>query len=121
MNNFKESEFYCPCGCGLSFEDMDEDFIRDIDLARGHAEVPFLLSSSIRCMEHNLDPSVGGSATSSHCKGLAVDIYCILSYNRFRILHGLKKAGFTRIGIGPYFIHADNDPDKPKELIWVYK
>lgn len=120
MKYFHESEFYCPCGCGLSFGDMDEDFVRDLDRARSYARVPFILTSSIRCMQHNLKKEVGGSETSSHPLGLAGDIECLSSYARYRILHGLEKAGFTRIGIGPNFIHADQDLDKPKELTWVY-
>lgn len=118
MIHFKESEFYCRCGCGLCFEYMDEDVPRDLDRARGYAGVPFVLTSSIRCKKHNLKE--GGSETSSHLPGYAADIECLSSYARYRILHGLKKAGFTRIGIGPGFIHADKDPDKPKELIWLY-
>ena len=120
MIYFKELDYYCPCGCGLDFEDMDEDFIKDADRARGYAEVPFIYTSTIRCMEYNLNPTVGGSKTSSHVKGLAGDIKCESSYARYRILYGLKKAGFTRIGIGKNFIHFDSDSDKPKELIWIY-
>ena len=121
MIHFTEKEFYCPCGqCDLDFEDMDEDFVSDLDRARGYAKVPFKLNSSIRCMKHNLSKEVGGSKTSSHPKGIAADIECLTSYARFRILHGLKKAGFTRFGIykKKKFIHVDGDPDKPKELIW---
>jgi len=121
MINFKEDEFYCPCGeCDLDFEDMDEDIVLDLDRARGYAEVPFKLNSTIRCMAHNLKPEVGGSKTSSHPKGLAADIECKTSYARYKIIYGLRKAGFNRIGIGKNFVHADKDPDKPKELMWVY-
>ena len=121
MIHFKKSEYFCPCGkCGLGFDSMDEDFILDMDRARGYAEVPFRFTSTIRCMDHNLDKDVGGSETSSHPKGMAGDIEVRSSYERYRILYGLQKAGFRRIGIGKKFIHADNDPDKPKELMWVY-
>jgi len=116
MIHHKESEFYCPC-CDLSFKDMDEDFVNDLDRARGYAGVQFRYNSTIRCKEHN-DFVGGGSKTSSHLKGLAADIEVRSSYERFRILHGLKKSGFTRFGIYKNFIHVDGDPDKPKELIW---
>lgn len=121
MIHFEESDFYCPCReCDLDFEDMDEDLIIFLDMARGYAGVPFVITSSIRCMKHNLKKEVGGSKTSSHLKGLAVDLECFTSYNRYRILYGLRKAGFTRIGIGKDFIHVDRDFDKPKELLWIY-
>ena len=119
MIHFKESEFTCPCkDCTLTFNAMDEDVIQDLDLARGHAQVPFKINSSIRCQKHNL--AVGGSKLSSHLVGLAIDIACPDSYHRSRILHGLNVAGFNRIGIGKNFIHADKDEDKPCELCWTY-
>lgn len=118
MLHFKEKEFRCDCGCGLSFKDMDKDFVNGLDAARVIAGVPFVINSSIRCMKHNLSEDVGGSKTSSHPKGLAADIEIRSSYERFRILHGLKKAGFTRFGVYNTFIHVDDDPGKPKELMW---
>jgi hypothetical protein len=30
------------------------------------------------------------------------------------------EAGFNRIGIAPTFIHVDNDPSKPEDVIWLY-
>ncbi len=93
--------------------------IRDLDRARGIAEVPFVITSSIRCAYHNASLT-NSTPTSSHLAGLAVDIACDSSYERYRILHGLQQAGFTRLGIGSKFIHADMDPNKPRELIWIY-
>lgn len=114
----KDSEFFCQCGCGLGFEDMDEDFIVDLRRARIISGVPYRFTSTIRCMRHNLTEEVGGSKTSSHPKGLASDIETRTSYERFRIMHGLKKVGFTRFGMYKTFIHVDGDPDKPKEMMW---
>jgi len=113
--SLKESEFYCKCGCGLNFGDMDDGFMLDLHMARANAGVPFRFNSTIRCVEHN---KFVGSGTSSHLKGLAADIEVRSPYERFRILHGLKKAGLTRFGIYKTFIHVDGDQDKPKELIW---
>ena len=75
------------------------------------------------CVKHN--KLVRGSDTSSHIstdtiKCTAVDIECTLSTQRFKILSGLIKAGFTRIGIGKTFIHADSDKNKAKEVVWLY-
>jgi hypothetical protein len=30
------------------------------------------------------------------------------------------EAGFNRIGISSTFIHVDNDPSKPEDVIWLY-
>ena len=118
MKHFDRKEFYCQCGCGLCFDDMDKDMVRALDRARGIAKVPFKINSSIRCEARNR--RVGGSIKSSHLLGLAVDIGCVESYSRLRILHGLKEAGFSRIGIRRDFIHADQDMVKPKGVLWVY-
>jgi len=119
MKYFKESEFYCPCGCGLNIDDMDEDVVRDLDIARSRAGLPFVLTSTVRCKAYNATLK-NASKTSSHPDGYAVDILCESSYHRFKIVTALMSAGFTRIGIGANFIHADKDPFKPKELIWRY-
>jgi len=118
MKFFKESEFQCGCGCGFDIDDMDYEMLLKLDKARGYANVPFTISSSIRCKKHN--KKEGGSPTSSHLIGEAVDIKCLLAYNRFKIITGLIQAGFNRIGIHHKFIHADTDINKPKELCWIY-
>jgi len=118
MKYFKESEFFCQCGCGRDFNYMDENVVRNLDRARAVSGIPFVLTSSIRCLSHN--KKVGGSKNSSHLSGYAVDIKCTMAYYRFKIVEALLDVGFSRIGIGKDFIHADQDPDKPKELIWGY-
>jgi hypothetical protein len=40
---------------------------------RDHFGKPVKISSGFRCAELNSSPAVGGSATSDHCKGQAVD------------------------------------------------
>lgn len=118
MRFFKESEFFCCLDCALGFKDMEKKFLSLIEDARDIAGVPFKINSSIRCTDHN--KKVGGSKTSSHLKGTAVDISCTKSYERFKIVEGLIAAGFYRIGIAKTFIHVDDDTSKPKELIWTY-
>jgi hypothetical protein len=36
------------------------------------------------------------------------------------IVGSLLEAGFNRIGIADTFIHVDNDPTKPEEVMWKY-
>ena len=117
MKHFDRSEFTC-CTCGLGFEDMDFSLLSKLDLAREYAGVPFKINSPIRCESHNKE--AGGSKTSSHLEGLAVDIACTSSYFRYKILKGLMEAGFNRFGVNSKFLHADCDTDKSKELIWTY-
>ncbi len=112
---FKESEFKCPC-CGQ--KKMSEQLLLKLDHARKMAETPFHINSAFRCLAHN--KKVGGNATSSHLKGLAVDIKTTSSKQLYLILTSLIQAGFTRIGISKTFIHVDIDPDKAQMVSWVY-
>jgi uncharacterized protein YcbK (DUF882 family) len=119
MRYFKPYEFNCKCGhCGLGFDDMDPVLLQMLDDARDHAGVPFKITSAVRCDAHN--DKVGGSARSSHLKGLAVDIACDNSFNRFNIEYGLLMAGFKRKGVRKDFIHVDVDPDKAAFAHWLY-
>ena len=119
MKHFEPYEFDCNCGCGKGYKDMNKDFLTKLDAARGYADVPFTITSGYRCQKHN--SNVGGFKKSSHMKGLAVDIFCPSSSDRFEILQGLMVAGFKRIGSASTFIHADADEDKTQNCMWVYK
>jgi len=119
VKHFKPHEFNCKCGhCGLGFDDMEPNLLAMIDEARDSCGVPFVITSAIRCGRHNLQ--VGGSSTSSHLSGLALDIKCDASFNRFKMIEALIGAGFKRIGIAKDFIHVDIDPDKPVFVTWLY-
>lgn len=115
MNYFIEKEFVCPC-CGES--DMRVGVMYALDLARGYAGVPFQITSGYRCEKHN--KAIGGSPTSSHLNGTAVDVACTDSHRRWCIVDGLIGAGFNRIGIADTFVHADMDRHKTSNVIWTY-
>lgn len=118
LRYFSADEFSCKCGCGLGFNDMDQDLMIRLDEARGFAGVPFSLSSAMRCQRHN--KAVGGSATSSHMSGFAVDIEAVDDQHRFSIIDALLKAGFNRIGVSESFVHVDSDPNKNRNRLWSY-
>ena len=98
-------------------QNMDEDFLSKLDEAREFAGIPFSINSAYRSPTH---PESIKNPTSSHIKGLAVDIKATDSKTRFKILEALLSVGFTRIGIADTFIHVDMDYDKSQELIWTY-
>lgn len=117
LRYFDTSEFDCPiAGQG---DKMDKNFLDLLDEARHIASTPFRITSGYRCPEHN--KNVGGVPGSSHTKFVACDISCEDSARRFLIVSSLIKAGITRVGISPDFIHCDMDFDKPQNLIWTYK
>jgi len=114
LKYFKLSEFDDAPGTG---KNMKKQFLTKLDKARAIADVPFKITSGYRSKETN--KRVGGVSTSSHLKGLAADISCKDSSTRQKIISGLIKAGFTRIGIADTFIHCDTDKDK-NDAIWLY-
>ena len=98
-------------------ENMSVDFLAKLDEARSYAEIPFIINSAYRSPEHPLSIK---NPTSSHIKGLAVDISAKHSRERFLILDALLAVGFTRIGIASTFIHVDLDFDKSQNVVWTY-
>jgi len=96
---------------------MKTSTLKMLQKARDIARTTFLINSGFRTPERN--KRVGGSATSSHLKGYAVDIHCNDSYKRHKIIRALLIAGFKRIGIYKTFIHVDNDPDKAGGVMWI--
>ena len=118
MKYFEHKEFSSPDLPG-SGEKMDFKFLDKLDRARGIAKIPFRISSGYRTEEHN--KKVKGVKNSAHLKGLAADIRCKRSRDRFIIVAALMEVGFTRIGIGKTFIHVDSDETKAQVVIWLYK
>lgn len=96
---------------------MDKKFLFVLDEAREFAGIPFIINSAYRSPEHPLSIK---NPSSSHIKGLAVDIKATDSVTRFKIIEALVSVGFTRIGIADTFIHVDLDLDKTQNVIWTY-
>ena len=96
---------------------MNKDFLFVLDEAREFAGIPFVINSAYRSPEHPLSIK---NPSSSHIKGLAVDIKATDSNTRFKIVQALITVGFTRIGIADTFIHVDLDLDKTQNVIWTY-
>ena len=117
MKYFKLSEFDSPDILG-SGKNMNEEFLYMLDAARKIYGKPMHVNSGYRSEEHN--KKVGGVSSSSHLKGLAADISCKNSNERFEMLQAFIKAGFKRIGVASSFIHIDNDKDKSQNVIWTY-
>lgn len=97
---------------------MDHEFMKKLDLARRISNIPYEPTSGFRTIDHELKMDRDGS--SSHTKGIAIDLKAQYSRQRFLILKGLLEAGFTRIGIGEDFIHVDDDKEKDQHVVWHY-
>jgi len=117
LEYFTLSEFDSPDSLG-SGEFMSKEFLEMLDQARDIAGIPFKINSGYRTIIHNA--VVGGKSESSHLHGLAADVSCKESRERFIMIAAFIAAGFTRIGIGKTFIHVDCDPDKDNRVSWLY-
>lgn len=143
---FSKYELCCHCGCNLF--NVQPELLAFLDYLRNLVGHPVFVSSGSRCAEHDLNIYLEilrrkferGSftkeeyrelllaermkkRTSSHIKGLALDIKVNSSQERYeylRIILRYPGIHISRIGIASDFIHIDIDLDKIPEVIWRY-
>ena len=114
-DHFTKEEFDCQCGCGNGDIVISENLVFELECVRVHYGKPMRINSGIRCLSHNR--KIGSRDTSSHIKGLAVDIGCRDMGTRLILVkHLLRDGEFTRIGFHREFIHVDVDYDKPRGI-----
>tara|TARA_R100001460_G_scaffold14978_3_gene33359 strand:- start:771 stop:1124 length:354 start_codon:yes stop_codon:yes gene_type:complete len=114
---FKIKEFDSPDKPG-SGSNMNKEILHMLDAARKIYGKPMRINSGFRTKDHN--KKVGGVELSSHLKGLAADIACSSSRDRFEMTKALLEVGFKRLGVANTFIHVDVDKDKSQNVIWTY-
>lgn len=103
---FSEKEFLrLTPSCALL--DMSPSFMEALDKARNRAGIPFVLNCAYRSPEW--DKTKGRSGYSYHCSGRAVDIRCLDSESRWRIIEACTYYGLS-VGIYGRFLHIDNRP-----------
>ena len=117
VEHFKKEEFECKCGCGQN--NISDELVLLLEIARKKAGVPFVINCGCRCEKHNKE--VGGVEDSAHTKGLAVDISIRDDESRFIIVSALLSQGFKRVLLYDTFIHVDMDLSKPNPLLKIMK
>jgi len=117
MKYFNYEEFDSPDIQG-SGQLMSEELLSMLEVTRKNYGKPIVINSGYRTKAHN--NKVGGTSKSSHLKGLAADIACNTSLERFELIKILIKVGFNRIGVGNTFIHVDIDKNKSPYVMWTY-
>ena len=113
--HFSSSELACKCGCAQ--QNMDANFMDELEQLRTKLGRAMFITSGFRCPEHN--KAVGGASGSYHLKGRAADIVCLSAEDRHNIVGAAIDLGFSGIGIDKHFIHVDNRGALPKK-IWTY-
>lgn len=106
------------CSPASKASDLANCVVDALIMAQKYAGFQFTITSAYRSQAY--ERSKGRKGTSSHCKGLAVDISTRDSHTRYKVLLALAFAGFPRIGVGKTFIHADMDETKAHPIIFHY-
>ena len=118
MSKYFSPKEFLRCDPPCDIKQMDVEFLDILDHIREDAGIPLVINCAYRSMEHDLKK--GRSGNSAHTRGLAVDIRCTTSANRFKIVEAALANGITRIGIGKTFVHIDNDASLPQEVMFDY-
>ncbi|AYQ58207.1 putative peptidase [Microviridae sp.] len=106
LKYFKPAEFN-RCNPSCTIDAMDAQFLKELDICRHIAGVPFVLLSAYRSASHDIQR--GRSGVGYHTSGRAVDVKCTDSEDRRAIIEGCLACGLT-FGVYPSFIHIDNRP-----------
>lgn len=101
---------FVNCTPVCDIRQMNSLFMHMLDEARHKAGIPFYLNSAYRTVAW--EKAMRRKGTSSHTKGVAVDIKCDNDADRLKMISALLDVGFRRIGIYDTFLHVDNDEDK---------
>ena len=114
---FKPQEFDSPDAPG-SGVNMDLDFVFRLDRLREEVGYALTINSGYRTPMHNA--AEGGVECSAHTLGFAADIRVLESRTRIDVVRCAIMLGFRRIGIDKKFVHLDEDPAKPQDILWLY-
>lgn len=100
-------------------EEMSLAFMGRLDAARMLFGRPIRVTSGFRCADHNT--SVGGSPTSSHLTGCAVDLWDKQDpVYRAELVEALWDAGFRQIEVSrDGHVHVMDDSRKPRPFLGI--
>jgi hypothetical protein len=100
---------------------VDKDFLniqltQKLEAVQSICESQIIITDGFRTREQEI--KMGGTGTGAHTRGLAVDIRCRCSRDRFYILRALILYGFNRIGDEVDHIHADIDKTLDQDVLF---
>ena len=114
LKHFAPQEFE-RCIPSCSIDKMNPEFLVALDTARDVAEVPFVLTSAYRSPSYDL--AKGRSGSGYHTRGRAVDVACIDSKTRWKIVCGCLAVGLS-VGLSKDgFVHIDN---RREPIVFLY-
>jgi uncharacterized protein YcbK (DUF882 family) len=100
--HFNLSEFECSCCKTVK---LDGRIVSLLQKIRERVNSPLHINSGYRCPKHNKD--IGGSPTSQHMDGLAVDLACPSKITLVKFNDIAKECGAVRVGmyVASNFLH----------------
>ena len=101
--------------------EMDVEFIHQLDQLREACGFPFIITSGFRSKDHSIEKRKEKAGT--HAQGIAADIKVSNGNQRYKIVEQAIQMGFTGIGIARTFIHVDRrtlGADKAP-VMWCYQ
>ena len=96
------------------FNRMDAELLMKLDLLRAIVNEPLHVTSSYRSKSYN--NAVGGSKTSYHLQGRAVDLKCNNGRLRAKIVKAALKYKLS-VGVAKNFIHIDT---RENQIVFTY-
>lgn len=112
FKNFNYSEFKCKCGgkyCDGYPVAFSYDLASNLQKIRNHFGKALIITSPLRCNKHNKNS--GGTTTSKHLKGWAVDFY-VSGVSANSLMNYVKKLPYYRYTyqVSGNVIHYDITP-----------
>ena len=116
MKYFRLEEFNCT-HTGTGGENMDPEFLENLDRLREICGFPFRITSGWRDATHPVEARKEKPGT--HQQGIAADIAVTNGLDRLTLVReALKMDSFNGIGIGDGFVHLDGRKTTP--VMWTY-
>lgn len=111
--HFSRDEFVCK---ETGENEIQDRFIRKLDVLRGRCGFPFVITSGYRSPNHSIEAAK--DKPGQHSSGRCADIACTSDRKRLVLLREALILGFTGVGVNAKFIHLD-ERDAPGAS-WVY-
>ena len=105
MSQYFHSLEFLACNPSCSISQMNEDFLRQMDLLRAKCGFALVVNCAYRSKAYDL--SKGRSGKSFHTMGRAMDIRCNDSFQRAVIVRNALELGLS-VGVYSGFLHIDN-------------
>ncbi len=96
---------------------LNTQLIQAVEAVQFICKSQIIITSGFRTVAE--DKLAGASGNSAHVRGLAVDIRCHTSQDRYNIMEAVFKYGIKRIGNEVDHIHIDIDKSLPNSVLWV--